>query len=40
MTVHEGDVIVVHKVYEDGWVLGMNYDNKNQGVIPSDCFDF
>jgi hypothetical protein len=40
MSVREGDVIVVHKVYEDGWVLGMNYDNKNQGVIPSDCFDF
>jgi hypothetical protein len=40
MSVKPGDVIVVHKVYEDGWVLCMNYENKNQGVIPSDCFNF
>ena len=40
MNVLEGDIVVVHKVYEDGWVLCMNQNNKNQGVIPSDCFDF
>lgn len=40
MNVKEGDIVIVHKVYEDGWVLCMNHENKNQGVIPSDCFDF
>ena len=40
MTVNEGNRIAVFKVYEDGWVLCMNQENKNQGVIPSDCFNF
>jgi hypothetical protein len=40
MSVKPGDVIIIHKVYEDGWVLCMNHENKNQGVIPSDCFNF
>ena len=40
MTVNEGNTIHVVKVYDDGWVLCVNQETNNKGVVPSDCFSF
>ncbi|KAJ3218451.1 hypothetical protein HDU67_005547 [Dinochytrium kinnereticum] len=34
MSLRAGDVVQVHKLFEDGWAFGVNRSTRAQGMFP------
>jgi hypothetical protein len=35
-----GDIVNVHKVFDDGWAVGVNMNTSNEGAFPVVCVMF